>query len=208
MFFFDLTLLSEVILETVSQAEFARMENISRARVSQWVKNRTISLELNGKIDPEKAGRELDRNRDAGRRLDYELRTDGGRSNSNDYSGPDGPPHPFTGNIMRDMTIISLTFFYEHYLNIMAPILMKIFTELCHVNKECAGEFVVCFGFKTHEIIKELLERDLIGKKLGTDFDHFYSEISGRRVRTSPPKDFQMEHPETLLKLLRSEKKK
>lgn len=190
-------------METISQADFSRMQGVSRARVSQWIKNGTISLGFDGRIDPEKARDELQRNLDLGKRFDWET-----SSIAQAREGRDGPPHPFTGNLIRDMTITGLTFFYDYYINIMIPILLKLFMENFHADKESAQEAVICSGFKTHEIIKDFLEKDIFDKRLrslvGIGIDQFWGEISGRKMqRTSPPKNFQMEHPEALLKLLK-----
>ena len=190
-------------METISQADFSRMQGVSRARVSQWIKDGTISLELDGRIDPAKAGDELEKNLDLGKRLDWET-----SSIAQAREGRDGPPHPFTGNLVKDMTITTLTFFYEHYINIMVPILLKLFMENFHADKESAQEAVICFGFKAHEIVKNFLEKDIFDKRLrslvGIGIDQFWGEISGRKMqRTSPPKHFRMGHPEALLKLLK-----
>ncbi len=62
----------------ISQAEFARRRNVSRARVSQWIKEGKIhgGALVNGGIDEALACQQLDRNLDIDQRHGNGLRTD------------------------------------------------------------------------------------------------------------------------------------
>jgi len=57
----------------VSQAEFARMKKVSRQRVGVWVREGTIKLTPDKKVDIDIANRQLAYNLDWSRRQDYEI---------------------------------------------------------------------------------------------------------------------------------------
>ena len=200
-------------MKTVTQAEFGRMQGVSGARVSQWIKNKTISLESNGRIDPDKAKGELLTNLDHAKRIDWEASySKGGPSRHYRVEDPgDGPPPPYTGNIVRDVAITSLAIFYEYYVSIMGPIQLKLLRELCHVAKESAEDLTILFAFKSHEIIREFLERDVfdswLKKNEGVGIDKLQGELLGKAIpKTFPPRDFSMDHPAFIVELLKSQK--
>jgi hypothetical protein len=57
----------------VSKSEFARMEGVSRSRVYQWITSQIITCLPNGRINVEKARRELAANRDGFKRLEWDM---------------------------------------------------------------------------------------------------------------------------------------
>jgi hypothetical protein len=57
----------------VTQAEYGRMKGVSKQRVGVWVREGTITLTENRKVDVEIADKQLARNLDWGRRQDYEI---------------------------------------------------------------------------------------------------------------------------------------
>jgi len=60
-------------LTTVSKSEFARLQSVSRQRVSQWIKSEIISVNPDGLINLERATKELLKNRDEGRRIEWQI---------------------------------------------------------------------------------------------------------------------------------------
>jgi hypothetical protein len=56
----------------ITKKQFAVMQKVSPARVSQWTKTKIISTLPDGTIDPIKGERDLLKNRDATKRLDWE----------------------------------------------------------------------------------------------------------------------------------------
>jgi len=178
---------------SVTQAEFARQEGVSRARVSQWISKRVIHLQSDGTIDPNEARAELRRNRDESRRIDYEAWAGSRR-------GEDGPPPPFTGNLVRDFGMTSLVAFYPFFIERMIPLQMGLFKEL-HLADKSAKAACVCFAFKVNELIHNFIRKDGLKQffrdECGEDIDRFSSEVffNGQRKKIYPCDDFDLEHP-------------
>ena len=59
--------------EFVSQAEFARMKGVSRARVSQWARDGIISLTLDRRVNVEDANKQISQRLDFGKRIDWDV---------------------------------------------------------------------------------------------------------------------------------------
>lgn len=57
----------------VTQAEYGRMKKVSKQRVGVWVREGTITLTEDKKVDVEIADKQLAHNLDWSRRLDYEI---------------------------------------------------------------------------------------------------------------------------------------
>jgi hypothetical protein len=188
----------------ISQKQFASQQRISPARVSQWIKSGIISTLSDGSIDPIEAERDLLKNRDGSKRLDWEYRMELPKKNPN----LDGPPPPFTGNYLRDVMIISIVSLYDYFLQGMVRLQLKLLRELGLTEKSAKG-VALCFAFSTHDLFKSFVEKDLLKKflleKLGEDIDSIQSQHFGsaRRVKTFPPKDFQLYHPKVVLDILK-----
>jgi hypothetical protein len=197
-------------MTAISKAEFARQQNLSRARVSQYISSGILrdSILPSGRLDLDVAKRELASKRDALRRLEYDLCADRGNSTPCIYPGdPDGPPEPFTGNIIRDFMIMSLISLYDYFLQEMVPLQLKLLREL-HVEERTAKGMAICFSFKTHDIFKNFVEKDLfkkfLSKEIGEDIDSIpVHSMRARKVKTFPPEDFKLYHPKVVLDLLK-----
>lgn len=57
----------ELLRIRITQAEFARSLGVNKSTVCRWLKNGTISAGADGRIDPQRATRQLLRNADPGR---------------------------------------------------------------------------------------------------------------------------------------------
>jgi len=195
----------------ITKKQFALQQGVSSARVSQWIKSKIISTLPDGSIDPIEGERDLLKNRDASKRIDWEYRIQPQKQNHPGHSdpGPDGPPPPFTGNVFRDALLMGFPVFYKFYGDTMAPIFLKLLTEFCHVAKEEAEELTILFIFKTHEVIQEFLKKDIFEKwlneNLGEDVDNLQSFLTrGPFKSTVPPRSLPiMEHPAFILELLK-----
>jgi transcriptional regulator with XRE-family HTH domain len=61
----------------ITQKDFARQQGVSPARVNQWLRDGIVSRESilpDGSLDPVAASRDVLKNRDPSKRLEYEIR--------------------------------------------------------------------------------------------------------------------------------------
>jgi hypothetical protein len=185
----------------ITKKQFAAQQGVSPARVSQWVKNKIIFTLPDGSIDPVEGERDLLKNRDASKRVDWEYRI---KPQKHNHPRQEGPPHPFTGNIARDFMIMGLIGFYDFFLQKMIPLHLTLFRDL-HVEDRSAKGMAVCFAFKTHDLIKEFVEKDLFKRffleQTREDIDPALP-IGGKKMKTFPPKNFNIEHPKVVKDLL------
>ena len=198
----------------ITKKQFAAQQKVSPARVSQWVKSGVISTLPDGSIDPIEGERDLLRNRDASKRLDWEASYPHATGKNFPVADRgDGQPPPYTGHFIRDTVITCLGIFYDYHVSIMGPLYFKLLREVCHVSKESAEDLTILFAFKCHEIIKEFLEKDVfdqwLRKNEGVNLDKLQGELLGKAIpKTFPPRDFSMDHPAFILELLKAQRKR
>lgn len=184
----------------VSQRKFAELEGVSRQRVNQWVAQNIISLDLNGKVDVEKAREELRRNRDENKRIDWATsyltaRNDGHR-----------PPAPFSGTL-RDWVIMGLAVFYPFFIEKMVPMHLELF-KMLHVRERDAKGLAVCFAFAVNELTNEFIQKDVFKNFIldaaGEDIDELSDHLFRRKHRKHiRPGRLKLEHPPVISGLLK-----
>jgi len=186
------------------------MTGRSAARVSQWIKNKTIHLEPNGRIDPEKARAELERNLDMSKNIDWNV-TFAGKKSSDSNPGDDLSKFGLSGNPFRDGAILGLRHFYEDFSKKMIPILLAMFGKL-KVSKTSAKVLTVCLLTKMADEIEEYVRRDSFNDQIkalaNESLDSLWAGFARHCRKTSVPKNFEIPIPEAVMKLVDKEMRK